>query len=158
MRIKDLPAATTLGSDFYIATDDATAGTRKASFSQMISMQTAATGSSSTDYLLIYDPFDDAVYKTTKSLFLAGVNGDIANLRQYEVTISGLSSLPKTVSDADINGDLDVDCFILSNPAAMVSAWTVTTTTGSLTISGTIATGLTTDVYIKLSKPYKTIT
>ena len=131
MRIKDLPADASPGGSDYLALDSAADGTRKSTLDQL----------------------------------LAGVNADIDTIEEYlpvEVKISAVSSLPVTVSNADINGDLDVDCFILSNPAAMVSAWTITTATGSpngtLTISGTIASSSSTDVYIKLSKPYKTIT
>jgi len=154
MRIKDLPAATTLGSDFYIATDDATAGTRKATFSQMISMQTAATGSSSTDYLLVYDSDTGDVVKMSKSLFLTSVNNSITNLEKHEcirVTTPSFSSLSKTYNATGVTADMVVLGYSLSNPAAQTGPWTITTAANQITIAGSIS-GSTT-LTLTLAKP-----
>ena len=55
------------------------------------------------------------------------------------ITINSVSSLPKTVSDASITEPMKVVQSTLSNPAAMTSDWTVTTSDGSLTITGSIS-------------------
>ena len=54
-------------------------------------------------------------------------------------TKSSVSSLPTTISDANIEDDMICINSELSNPSAQLSDWTVTTATGSLTISGTIS-------------------
>lgn len=55
------------------------------------------------------------------------------------ITVSSLSSLPKTVSDSKITDKMKVVEYTLSNPSAQISDWTVTTADGSLTITGTIS-------------------
>jgi hypothetical protein len=49
-----------------------------------------------------------------------------------------LTSLPKTVNQADITADMTVDCFEMSNPAAFTGQLTITTANGRVTVSGTI--------------------
>ena len=49
------------------------------------------------------------------------------------------ASASKTVSDPRITGDMEVVRAVLSNPAAQQGDWTVTTVTGSLTITGAIS-------------------
>lgn len=70
------------------------------------------------------------------------VSGQIEKLSKTEVLIinvSSFSSLPQTVSDANIESDMVVVNSVLGTPSAQTADWTVTTSTGSLTISGTSA-------------------
>ena len=55
------------------------------------------------------------------------------------ISCGTVSSLPKTVSNAKITSDMVVIKSVLSNPSAQQGDWTVTTATGTLTISGSIA-------------------
>ena len=55
------------------------------------------------------------------------------------ITKSSVSSLPQTVSNASITADMAVIESVLSNPSAQTGDWTVTTSAGSLTITGTIS-------------------
>lgn len=66
------------------------------------------------------------------------------------ITVSGVSSLSQTVSNADIESDMVVVNSTLSNPAAQTGDWTITTGTGTLTIAGTISG--TTDITLYLMK------
>ena len=70
-----------------------------------------------------------------------------------QVSISSVSSLPQTVSKAEITADMICQpggCY-LSNPAAQTGDWTVTTAAGSVTVSGNISG--TTDVVLYLTTP-----
>lgn len=59
--------------------------------------------------------------------------------RVLEVTLSSVSSLPQTISNASVESDMVVVNSTLSNPAAQTGDWTVTTSSGSLTLSGNIS-------------------
>lgn len=56
-----------------------------------------------------------------------------------EVYIEEASTLPQTVSDSQITADMAVVQAIVYNPSAQASDWTVTTSAGSVTISGSIS-------------------
>lgn len=55
------------------------------------------------------------------------------------VTASSISSLPTTISDASITATMVCIKAELSNPAAQVNDWTVTTVSGTATVSGSIS-------------------
>lgn len=70
------------------------------------------------------------------------VSGQITKLSKTEVLIinvASFSSLPQTVSNASIESDMVVVNSELGTPSAQTADWTVTTSNGSLTISGTSA-------------------
>ena len=67
-----------------------------------------------------------------------------------EVSTSSVSSLPVTISDADILADHVCLKAVLSNPSAQTADWTVTTSVGSAVISGTSAISGTTDITLYL--------
>lgn len=74
-------------------------------------------------------------------------------LLPLEVSRANVSSLPTTITNAAITSDMKVkpgDAY-LSNPAAQTGEWTVTTSTGTVTISGSIS-GIT-NVTLWLTKP-----
>ena len=67
------------------------------------------------------------------------------------ITISSVSSLPSTVTGkTEITADMVVQECVLSNPLAQIGDWTVTTTAGGLTVSGSISG--TTDITLILSE------
>lgn len=55
------------------------------------------------------------------------------------VNIGSFNSLPKTVSNAAIKAEHTVLAYSLGNPAAQTGVWTVATSAGSLTITGSIS-------------------
>ena len=59
--------------------------------------------------------------------------------RVIKVSKSSVSSLPTTITDSGITNKMECIKAVLSNPAAQRSDWTVTTSNGSLQISGTIS-------------------
>ena len=71
------------------------------------------------------------------------------NVGVVEITQSSVSSLPITISDSRILAKHKVVNSVLSNPSAQTGDWTVTTSAGSLTISGNISG--TTDITLDLS-------
>lgn len=65
---------------------------------------------------------------------------------------SSVSSLPYTISNAGITANHVVVNSVLSNPSAQTGNWTVTTSSGSLTISGTINGTTNISLYIALRR------
>lgn len=72
----------------------------------------------------------------------------VADLKCLVITSTSFSSLPKTVSDANITADHVVVGAYLSNPKAQTGDWTITTSASSLTISGTISGSTTVTLYM----------
>lgn len=66
------------------------------------------------------------------------LSSEIEKREVYVKTISSLSSLPHTVSDSNIESDMVAIKAELSVPSAQTGDWTVDTSSGSLTISGSI--------------------
>ena len=95
--------------------------------------------------------------KTTVKTSIVGAINEVFDMavdnRDLEVTKSAVSSLPTTITAAEITSDMIVKQgdISLSNGSAMVGEWTITTTSGSVTISGTISG--TTDITLYLSTP-----
>lgn len=56
-----------------------------------------------------------------------------------KVSETSVSSLPITISNAEITSTMEVVNSVLSNSSAQVGNWTVTTSNGSLTVSGSIS-------------------
>lgn len=75
----------------------------------------------------------------TLSSILKFIGDYIADAGVVEVTKYGVSSLPTTISDAKIKANHLVIESVLSNPNAQKDNWTVVTTDGTATISGTIS-------------------
>jgi len=63
-----------------------------------------------------------------------------------------VSSLPKTVTDASIEDDMVVLNSEIGTPSAQTGDWTVTTSAGSLTVSGTISGSTTLKLYLMKSR------
>ena len=95
--------------------------------------------------------------KTTVKTSIVGAINEVFDMavdnRDLEVTKSAVSSLPTTITAAEITSDMIVKQgdISLSNNSAMVGEWTITTTSGSVTISGSRSG--TTDITLYLSTP-----
>lgn len=55
------------------------------------------------------------------------------------INFSSFSSLPQTVNDSRITADYDLVRAELGTPSAQIGDWTVTTSNGSVTVSGSIS-------------------
>lgn len=118
MRIKDLPdSPTLLGSEFLAV--DSNNGTKKATVDDVLG------------------GLDDAIQDLQDAV--SGLETDTAAFQPVRINIATFSSLPQTVSSADINADMVVLGSWLSNPDAQVGLWTVTTSEGAVVVSGTIS-------------------
>ena len=62
-----------------------------------------------------------------------------AQLKVYKKACGTISALPITISDSNITSDMYVLCSEIGVASAQLSNWTVTTATGSFTISGTLS-------------------
>lgn len=67
------------------------------------------------------------------------LTGDEIDKRIVSISLGTISSLPHTVSSTNILAKHVPLYWRLSVPAAQISDWTVTTSDGSLTISGSIS-------------------
>lgn len=63
-----------------------------------------------------------------------------------------VSSLPKTVSNAKITASMICTHSELGTPSAQTSDWTVTTASGSVTISGSISGSTTLKIFLEKSQ------
>ena len=70
----------------------------------------------------------------------------------YVLDIASTSSLPLTVNDAEITSDMVPIKADLGTPSAQTSDWDVTTSDGSLTISGSISGSTTIKLYLMKSR------
>lgn len=68
------------------------------------------------------------------------------------VEVSSFSSLPQTVTNANITSDMVVVNSVLGTPSAQTGDWTVTTANGSLTIAGNISGSTTLTLYLMKSR------
>ena len=103
------------------------------------------------DYLAIDD--GDETSKIELAGYVEGVAESAANLREVLVIdIASFSSLPLTVSNASITSDMVVVNSTLGTPSSQTGDWTVSTSNGSLTISGTISGSTTATLYLMKSR------
>jgi len=77
---------------------------------------------------------------------------DIADLPVLVVSCGTISTLPSTINDDDITEDMVVVNQTLGTPAAQTGDWTVSTSNGSLTISGSISGSTTLTLYLSKSR------
>ena len=68
-----------------------------------------------------------------------------------EVEVPSFSSLPQTITDTRIKEGHKCLYAILSNPAAQTSDWTVNTSDGSLTLSGSISGSTSATLYLTVT-------
>ena len=75
-----------------------------------------------------------------------------ATLKALVLSVSSFSSLPKTVTNSKITSDMVVLKAELGTPSAQTADWTVTTSNGSLQITGTNAISGSTTLKLYLMK------
>lgn len=75
---------------------------------------------------------------TSVQSHIDNIEDDIEN-KDLVIDIASFSSLPQTVNNAKITADHVVSMSTLGTPSAQTGDWTVTTSNGSLTISGSIS-------------------
>lgn len=94
-----------------------------------------------------------SVFKASVESLAETVAETVAETREVlVVTVASFSSLPQTVTDSNITEDMVVVNSVLGTPSAQTSDWTVDTTDGSLTISGTISGSTTLTLYLSKSR------
>lgn len=76
----------------------------------------------------------------------------IAKCETLVVSVPSFSALPQTITNANIDDDMVVVNSVLSNPSAQTGDWTVTTSSGSLTISGSISGTTAATLYLMKSR------
>lgn len=86
-----------------------------------------------------YDPIGDVANEGGIPAYVATAISGVEGAVPIIIDFASFSSLPQTKSDADITSDMVVYEAILGNPIAQTGDWTVTTSTGSVTVSGTIS-------------------
>lgn len=78
--------------------------------------------------------------------------GNVGDGTVVVISIPSFSSLPLTVSDSRIVSSHIAVNAVLSNPQVQDSDWTVTTSDGSMTITGTISGSTTADIYLAVRR------
>ena len=68
------------------------------------------------------------------------------------VEVASFSSLPQTVTNDNITGDMVVVNSVLGTPSVQTSDWTVTTSNGSATVAGSISGSTTLTLYLMKSR------
>lgn len=76
----------------------------------------------------------------------------VAKCETLVVSVASFSALPQTITNANIDDDMVVVNSVLSNPSAQTGDWTVSTSNGSLTISGSISGTTTATLYLMKSR------
>lgn len=66
------------------------------------------------------------------------LTNNVAKCETLVVSVPSFSSLPQTITNENIEDDMVVVNSALSNPSTQTGNWTVTTSSGSLTISGSL--------------------
>lgn len=80
------------------------------------------------------------------------LSNNVAKCETLVVSVASFSALPQTITNANIEDDMVVVNSVLSNPSAQTSDWTITTSSGSLTISGSISGTTTATLYLMKSR------
>ena len=76
------------------------------------------------------------------------LTNNVAKCETLVVSVASFSALPQTITNANIEDDMVVVNSVLSNPSAQTGDWTITTSSGSLTISGSISGTTTATLYL----------
>lgn len=96
---------------------------------------------------LVSDLTNDSGYQTASQVATA-----VSEAKVLVVDIASFSSLPQTVSNADVTADHVVVNSVLGTPSAQTGDWTVTTSAGSLTIAGAISGSTTLTLYLAVKQ------
>ena len=104
--------------------------------------------SDATKMNLVSSPTNGDLLTTNSSGQAIDSGTTIAQLKCLVITSSSFSSLPQTISNANVTANHVVINSVLSNPSAQTGDWTITTSSGSLTISGSISGSTTLTLYL----------
>ena len=146
LKITDLGSATSVDPFDYLVVDTgvdtlkATAGVLRNAMTGDISTLTTTAKSSAVAAI-------NEVKGETTSL-----NTAVGKLEVLVITASSVSALPQTISDSNIESDMVVVNSVLSNPSAQTGDWTVSTSSGTLTISGSISDTTNITLYLMKSR------
>ena len=149
MRIKDLPQAESVLDSVFLAVDSNADGTRKVTKGHLLGDLPGDVSG------LLSDVADIQSDISTIEGNITNLQADVQTLSAYEplrLDIASFDTLPKTVTNAAITADMVVLESWLSNPSAQAGDWTVTTSNGSLVVSGTIAASKATALTLILGK------
>lgn len=91
----------------------------------------------------VSDLTNDAGYQTASQVATA-----VSAAKVLQIDIASFSSLPQTVTDTSITADMVVVNSVLGTPSSQTGDWTVTTGTGTLTVSGSISGSTTLTLYL----------
>jgi hypothetical protein len=144
IKITDLPSAQSLSSSDFLIIDNSVdtmkttlEKVKEYSVGDIQDLDTTAKAS-------IVEAINEVKGETTS------LNTAAVKLETLIVSISSVSSLPVTANNSNIESDMVVINSELSDPSAQISDWTVTTASGSLTVSGSISG--TTNIKLYLTK------
>lgn len=149
MRIKDLPQAESILDSVFLAVDSNADGTRKVTKGHLLGTLPSDVADIQSDISTIEGNITDLQAADTT---LQGNINAVAAYEPLRIDIASFDALPKTVSNAAITADMVVLESWLSNPSAQAGDWTVTTSNGSLVVSGTIAASKSTALTLILGK------
>lgn len=94
-----------------------------------------------------------SVFKASVESLAETVAETVAETREVlVVTIASFSSLPQTITNANITSDMVVVNSVLGTPSAQTGDWTVTTANGSATITGSISGETSLTLYLMKSR------
>lgn len=111
-------------------------------------LSVASTPYSGNEQIALYSGGEN--YSTTVNELLRAAGGSGSSqsaLVNYVKNCGTISSLPQTISDANITSDMVVLEAVLGAPSAQTSDWSVSTANGSVTISGSISDSTTLILY-----------
>lgn len=158
-RIVELATQANIDDDVYAIIDSVSAGPNKYSLGAFICSITPIFDASESYSAGNYCNYNGKIYQFTAAHSGAWTGSDASEVVLTDVigkvlvlTSSSFSSLPQTISNASITADHVVINSVLSNPAAQTGDWTVTTSAGSLTVSGTISGSTTLTLYLALKQ------
>lgn len=139
MRINELTTYQgTPGADDYLAIDNGIE-TMKVSANNLgvtteMTKEEAVAGASTQPRVIQPSIFKEAV----DELLAAKAAELVTEAKVTILVIGGLDSLPLSINASNVTADMVVLKAEFSNPAAQTSEWDVSTSNGSITISGTI--------------------
>lgn len=142
MRIKDLPQAESILDSVFFAVDSNADGTKKVTKGHLLGTLPSDVSGLLSDVAGIQSDI------STIEGNITGIEGDVTDLQSdtqalsaYEplrIDIASFQTLPQTVTNAAITADMVVLGYWFSRPSSQTGEWTVTTSNGSLTVSGSI--------------------
>lgn len=95
----------------------------------------------------VSDLTNDSGYQTASQVATA-----VSEAKVLVVDIASFSSLPQTVTNSSITSDMVVVNSVLGTPSAQTGNWTVTTGTGTMTVSGSILGNTTLTLYLAVKQ------